>query len=195
MAQRRSPWLVVLIAAGTAYGAWKVASALFGDDAVDSVRLANQVWLDRMPRDDRDMVVNLILVERDQRRVGAVARASRWRAQVEGLLWAREGNRVRMHFPQDHKRAVFAARAWNCAGEAPRPFELCLELRRQRDGAPRPLRFYSRKDWVVRPHGDSARALAGEPPFAAALTAAAEAAPADAIVDSGPDTGGPIPLE
>lgn len=38
-----------------------------------------------------------------------------------------------MEFPQDGRKATFTTRIWSCKGEAPKPFDLCLELRK--DGA------------------------------------------------------------
>ncbi len=58
-----------------------------------------------------------------------------------------EGRRLQMRFPQDRTRATARVRTWDCEGEAPEGFELCLELR----GENRTVRLYSRRDWVLRP--------------------------------------------
>ena len=50
-------------------------------------------------------------------------------------------------FPQNGCHMQLRARTWKCAGEAPRPFDLCLEL----IGEHMTARYYSRSEWIVRP--------------------------------------------
>ena len=108
--------------------------------------LANRVWIDHMPTSSRDFTASLVLIQHRKGRVGALSRASQWRARIEGMRWARDGDRLRVHFPQDDVRSEVTVRVWRCEDEAPRPFELCLELS---DGE-RTMNLYSREDWEVR---------------------------------------------
>ena len=63
-------------------------------------------------------------------------------------------------------------RSWECEGEAPEPFTLCLEVA----SGDRKARFYSREDWVIEPHdAGSLEAIAAD------LPGIAETLPSDAL--------------
>lgn len=154
-------------------GLWSVGSWLSGESEVASAdHLVNQVWIERMPEDQRDMVAHLVVIDHPQGQIGVAGRSSQWRHLIEAFLWRLDGDQLRLRFPQDRVRAKVQARTWRCAGEAPRPFELCLEIR----AGDRQATFYSREDWVVRPHeSDAFEAVAEElPQLAAALDQADE---------------------
>jgi hypothetical protein len=156
MATRGWTWRKLLLAAGLCIGAWMVWHRLFDDDQ-SSKRLVNQVWIERMPRDERDQIHGGVLVEHDGDRVGVVGRGSRWRIHQDLFLWRLDGDHLRTRFPQDNTRYDLQVKTWECEGKAPKPFQLCLELRRGQ----RVLRFYSHKDWVIRPHGEVPAELIG----------------------------------
>jgi hypothetical protein len=190
MKRTRTGWTAALLFAGVVIGLWKTGAWLF--DGGRPVRIVNQIWLERLPRDARDMVHQLVLLDDRGRHLGATGRSSRWRIRVDLLVWAIEGDRLRLRFPQDGDRADVKTRVWRCKGEAPEPFELCLELA---DDRGRKMTFYSRDAWRVRPR-ESLAALDAELPGTAALVAGAagpaadEATPAE---DAAP-AGAPGPL-
>ena len=67
-------------------------------------------------------------------------------------------------------KAQLNVRTWECAGEAPEPFELCLELKNKR-GA---VTMYSRKDWIIEPKdvaGSLAEIVEDAPALAGVFTA------------------------
>jgi hypothetical protein len=136
---RSGKTLLLVLAVGA--GAWWLSHR---DDG-RTKRLVNQIWIERMPRHERDMVWAGVLVEEGKDRMGAVVHGSKWRAHSDLLLWRLDGNLLHTRFPQDNRRFDFKARTWECAGKVPEPFELCLELER----AGRVLRFYSRKEWEL----------------------------------------------
>lgn len=137
-------WLAVI--GGAAYGGWYAYQRYFVTES-GTEHLVNQFWIERVAADERDQVHHFVLVDGNRGRAGVTGRASRWRVGADVFVWRLDGNLLRMRFPQDDKRLGLRVRTWRCAGQAPRPFELCLEL--QRNG--RSARFYSRKDWVVKP--------------------------------------------
>jgi hypothetical protein len=136
-------WAVLGIGAA---GIWQVATRV--ERRPGTERLVNQMWLERMQHDQRDMVRFFVLVEHEGHREGALGRGSRWRARVERFLWSLDGDLLRARFPQDEKNARVRVRTWRCAGEAPRPFELCLEI----GEGEHKRRYFSRDEWKVRPH-------------------------------------------
>src|SRR4051812_37968408 len=141
MAKEKRSWrrvlFLVLAAAGVVlYLGWD----RFFAEITGVERLSNQVWIDHAPRNERDMVRHLILVEVANRRLGVTGEASRWRMRQDGLVWGLERNQLKVLFPQDGQRVAVQARTWRCEGEAPRPFELCLELKR----GERTMKLFSR---------------------------------------------------
>ena len=130
------------------FGVWTLGSCLLREhDSASAEHLANQVWLERLPTDDRDMITHFLALDTRDGRFGLVGRSSTWRHVLEVFKWDRKGDRLMLFFPQERSRAAFKVRTWECKGEAPAPFELCLEFAR----GERSLTFYSRHEWVVEP--------------------------------------------
>lgn len=127
-----------------------LASASCGGDTsiAKADHLANQVWLSRMPSGPRDIVGHLAFIRPAKgKRFGVIGRSSRFRVNAELFAWSLEGDQLALFFPQEHVKANLQARTWKCAGEAPEPFELCLEL----SANGRNALFFSREDWAVDP--------------------------------------------
>jgi hypothetical protein len=61
-----------------------------------------------------------------------------------------------MFVPQDRAKGKVKVSTWECKGEAPEPFELCMKLTGDNG---RSVTLYSRKDWKIEPH-DSADSIA-----------------------------------
>ena len=148
MRRVRTVVIISLIALIVVPAAWQGAQWYLRWRAAGPQWLSNQIWVERIPRDERDMFFHLIMVDHDDQQIGVVGRSSRWRARFDLFQWAVSDNVVSALFPQDNRRLSMQARTWACAGEAPGPpFELCLELK----GPRQTFRLYSRKEWVVRP--------------------------------------------
>ncbi len=132
-------WIVALVPGAVALGLWwrapPPARAL----------LVNRIWVERQPTSAKDMVLDLMLLEREEQRAGAVLVASEFRMLIEMLDFEVTGETLRMVFPQEDTTTTVTWRAWECAGTAPKPFELCLELKAGR----RVLKLYSMEDWVI----------------------------------------------
>jgi hypothetical protein len=180
--------LVALAAVGGLVATtWMVGSKIFGDDEVgeEGARHAvNQVWIERIPSDQRDMINHFVLVKHPQGKIGGFGKSSQWRHFVELFQWGLEGERLSVFLPQERQKAQLRVRTWECAGDAPDPFELCLEL----SNGKRSIKMYSRKDWVVEPHdveGSIASIADEQPELAEILRAddglAREAAPEDGV--------------
>ncbi|MBA3549629.1 MAG: hypothetical protein H0T76_24390 [Nannocystis sp.] len=137
--------------AALAVGSYKLGAAVFGE-AASAPRLHNQVWIERLPTDDRDMIHHLVLIDDEGERFGAFGKSSQWRHFIELFRWAREDARLTMLLPQERKRLDLGVKVWECAGEAPAPFQLCLELSNKRQT----MKYYSRHDWSL----DSAESVA-----------------------------------
>lgn len=141
-------WVSLGLAATVGFGAYELG--LFGCDGTSGVEnLSNQVWIERLPQNDRDQIHHLVLIESGRDRFGGFGRSSNWRHSLEIFMWHREDNRLTLNLPQDRVRLDLEARVWDCEGSAPAPFELCLELKTQRG---KTANYYSRREWVIE-HG------------------------------------------
>ncbi len=147
MSNSKSKLFVLALAGVCAFGAWKAGTALFADEAQDAKLLTNQVWIDHMPTDQRDMINHLIVMKHPDGQFGAIGQSSTWRHMAEIFMWKLEGDQLAVYFPQESVRGRVRVKTWRCEGEAPEPFELCLELSNGRDKA----LMYSRDDWKIRP--------------------------------------------
>jgi hypothetical protein len=138
---------LALVGAG-AYGLWTLGHGLWGDDEAAGTRhVVNQVWIERAPEGPRDMIAHLVLLDTEEMRIGGAGKSSQWRHLIELFQWGLEGNRLSIFFPQDRVKAQVSVRSWSCKGEAPEPFELCLEISNGR----RKAVFYSLEEWHIDP--------------------------------------------
>jgi hypothetical protein len=140
--------VIAAVAAGALVSVRAGMRALWGDAAeaaAQAEHLPNRLWVDRLPKDDRDMFAKLALIHHPDGRVGVINHGSTWRHRIEVFMWALERDRLTLVFPQDRQRDQLQVRTWDCRGKAPAPFELCMELRR----GDRKAQFYSRYDWEI----------------------------------------------
>ncbi len=145
----KSKLVALTLAGACAFGVWKLGAALLSDDeAQGAEHLVNRFWVERLPQDERDMFGHLLVMKHPQGKFGAVGSSSQWRHLIEVFRWNLRGDQLELNFPQDQVRARVGVRTWNCEGQAPEPFELCLEISTQRGS----VMFYSREDWEIRPH-------------------------------------------
>ena len=156
MAKTTTKLLGLALAGAGAYGLWTAGQSLFGEDEAAGTRhLVNQVWIERLPKNQRDMIGHLVLLDIPDGRVGAAGKSSQWRVLLELFQWGLEGDRLSVFFPQDRVKAQLSVRTWACEGEAPEPFELCLEISNGR----RKAVFYSLEEWHIDPeHADESLA-------------------------------------
>ncbi len=91
--------------------------------------LTNRLWVNKVAKGPRDMVFHLALMGRTKRRIGFVLNASRFRFMGEFLRYKLDGHRLTLKLPQDKAELTFKVRTWACK-EAPKPYDLCLELKR-----------------------------------------------------------------
>jgi hypothetical protein len=154
MARTTRKFVALAVIGAGLFGTYKLGAAVFGEE-VAQVRLANQVWIERLPADDRDMIHHLVLVEDGSDRFGAFGKSSTWRHLIEVFVWKSSGQTLALDLPQDRKRVELGFKVSECEGKAPRGFQLCLELTNKNG---RSATYYSRHDWRI--DGTSPEALA-----------------------------------
>lgn len=180
--------LVLGAVAAASVGTYTLLSA--DDEAAGTKNLTNQVWIERMPQNHQDMVGHLVILEKDGEQFGIIGRSSAWRHFLEVFGWRLENDRLKLFFPQERVKAEVKARTWRCEGEAPEPFELCLEL--SQNG--RSAQFYSRTDWVVK-DAQSLEALAVETPALSGVFENSRVSAPNAPIDGDGFVDGALPLQ
>ena len=113
-------------------------------------QLVQRPWMEKWPTDDREYVRKLLLLETPEGRFGVTGKSSLWSHHYEVFRWSLHGKTLKARFPQHHVKDEVQVRTWSCKGEAPEPFDLCLEIRR---GETQRM-MYSRTDWVIRPQAN-----------------------------------------
>lgn len=141
----RSLVLFVMLGA-VALGGWRLAAS-WSAEAQSAAMLANRPWIERLPEDPRDVIGHVTFLDHPRGKFGVVGRSSQWRHALDLFGWRREGGRLNLFFPQERVRGQLAVKTWRCAGEAPEPFDLCLELRNDDHR----LVLFSREDWRIEP--------------------------------------------
>jgi hypothetical protein len=186
MAKTSTGWKIWLALALGAIVTWQAGRYLF-TSAPRPDRLINQLWIERMPTSRRDMVWQFVAIEQGEHRNGILGRASHWRLAIDVFHWKQEGDGFSLHTPQNDCRLQVKARTWKCAGQAPKPFELCLEI----ESGGKHYRYFSREDWQVRPGAGLPADAAWAAP--AVLTARQAVAPQEAAASADLSPAGECP--
>ena len=147
----RIRWSRLLFTAALAGGAWVVLQPEdTGDIAQNSAEataeaaaslMTDRLWIDHIPRNERDMVTHMYFSEAE--RIGVLGRASKWRQQGELFEWSSADSQLTLRFPQTDQSVTVPVKVFACKGQAPEPFDLCLEIKQGRKG----LTLYSVTDW------------------------------------------------
>lgn len=92
--------------------------------------IENQVWLERLPRSAKDRVLYLLFAAPDDsaERMGGVQVASVWERHLELFRYGLVRDKARLVFPQDGHAVVVTLKAYDCEGQAPEPFTMCLDV-------------------------------------------------------------------
>lgn len=142
-------WKLAAVTAGAAltWTAFCPQDSTGDEDAVAATEgLVNRPWLNRMPTGERDTIFHLALLKHPKGRVGAAGHSSQWRHRIEVMRWRLKEGRLGVRFPQDGAKGELGVKTWKCGGEAPAPFDLCLEI----SNDDRAMTLYSREDWEIR---------------------------------------------
>lgn len=168
MSKQRNTLIALALAGACGFGVYQAGQALFASEAQSTEHAINQVWIDHVPRDDRDMIAHMVLIDHREGQFGAIGRSSQWRHMIDVFKWKLQGDRLGVFFPQDRTRGQVKLETWECAGEAPAPFELCLRLTSKNGES---LVLYSREEWKIEPQAidDSLEAIAEDTPALAGV--------------------------
>ncbi len=139
-------WLVLLIILILLYLGWKYlwpgGGSVSSDQAKaeDPALLLDRVWIDSKPDKYTDYVHAALFL--DDIPMGLFQKASAYHVILELFEFKRDGNQVRIHFPQTDKKKKFTYKVTRC-DDLP-PFDLCLTLSKHPwDG---PKRYYGMRE-------------------------------------------------
>jgi hypothetical protein len=147
----------LLLLAAIIYILWKIVSGCYAyfagaGESSGTDKLLNRVWISNLPDDPRKPAYVLLFVDKAKQRLGASVTGTAYKHLTEMLSYTLEGDQLTVVHLQDNKTVKWKARTWTCKGEAPKPFDLCLELK----GDVANVKLYSGIDWVIRSGDNSA---------------------------------------
>ncbi|MGE0549077.1 MAG: hypothetical protein AB7O24_18925 [Kofleriaceae bacterium] len=131
--------LAVGLAATASYGAWRWWSS--EPATADANLTLNRVWIDHIPRNDRDMIQIFVAITEEP--IGVFQQTSQWKMSAELFTYEAHGNEIRAVFPQNGDREKISAKATRCNENG---MDFCLELSNATRGV---KRYFSRKGWEI----------------------------------------------
>ncbi len=129
--------VVAVIAVAVTGWRWHAKSAHHDESSLVDGRL----WIDHLPRDERDMVSSLVVL-RDQP-IGAFGASSRWQFGAELFEYELALGKLEAKFPQTGALETYKVGAKKCASGS---FDFCLEVSGGKHGVER---YYSMEGWEV----------------------------------------------
>jgi hypothetical protein len=133
--------LILLLIAGAAVAS--IWSWTRSEPPVEPARkvLADRLWIDRLPRGDKDTINVFVMVS--ERSAGVFQAASQWRGAYEVFRYEAQGGELRLLYPQTGDREKVRVKLRECDENG---MDFCLEL----DGASRGVKkYYSREEWEI----------------------------------------------
>jgi hypothetical protein len=128
---------LIPVLAAVVYGGYRIRST----DPAHTVDVRDRVWVDHLPRNDRDTFNVFALLT--QQPVGVFQATSAWKGGFEAFRYEKQGSDVRAVYPQTGDREKFTVSECPCDV---RGMDYCLEV----SGASRGVKkYYSRKDWII----------------------------------------------
>jgi hypothetical protein len=116
--------------------------------------VTNRIWIDHLPRHDRDLVQVFAMITRNP--FGIFEVRSAWTGTFEAFRYEMHGDEVRTVFPQKGDRETIKVHARRCHDKG---MDFCLDI----SGASRGVKhYYSREGWELPPNAaaDSVHELA-----------------------------------
>jgi hypothetical protein len=137
----KKPVLLVVVVVVAAVSAWSWRRG--GEPAAAANRLlVDRIWIDHVPRNDRDTVNVFAAIS--EHAVGVFQATSQWRGNFEAFRFEASGAELRLLYPQTGDREAVRAKARRCTEHQ---MDFCLEIA----GATRGVKqYYSREGWEIR---------------------------------------------
>jgi hypothetical protein len=135
--------LATALLATVGYGGWKVTHR--GDSAqttVDDSKLAlDRIWIDHMPKSERDMIQVFAALSQDE--FGVFQQTSAWKGNFELFRFELKNGDIHAIFPQDNEKEKITVKARPCSEGQ---MDYCMEVTGTKRGV---KKYYSRKGWEI----------------------------------------------
>jgi hypothetical protein len=134
--------LVVAGVAALGVGAWGVKAHYATTDGGGNKLLVDRVWIDHMPRSEREMVNVFVMF--NEHKVGVFDIRSAWTGSFEAFKYSRGGGTLDATFPQTGSKEQYSVKVRTCSNDG---MDYCLDI----DGGKHGVKhYYSKKKWVIR---------------------------------------------
>jgi hypothetical protein len=131
--------LILLVAvAAVGVGVWKFRGT---HQKPDPQLVENRIWIDHMPRNDRDQIS--VFAALSDESFGVFGKQSAWKGEFEIFQYEGHGGELRLTFPQDGDHEKVRAKASACGDKG---FDYCLEISGSSRGV---KRYYSMEGWEI----------------------------------------------
>jgi len=152
----KKPLLILALLGTVSYGAYRLVGSETKTQAEAPVAqdgeqlVLDRIWIDHIPRNDRDTVNVFAAISEEP--FGVFQAASSWKGAYELFRYEGKGNELKIHYPQSNDRETVKHKATRCSENQ---MDFCLEM----SGGSRGVkRYYSRKGWEIE-HGATAREI------------------------------------
>jgi hypothetical protein len=139
----KKPVLLIIAVVVVVVSLWGWKRATRPDE---SRLVVDRLWLDHIPRNERDTVRVFAAVS--EHAIGVFQTTSAWRGAFEAFRFEASGGELRLVFPQTGDRETVRAKAWRCNESG---MDFCLELEGASRGA---KRYFSAEGWEIRGNHD-----------------------------------------
>ena len=137
----KKPLLLVIVASVAVASVWSWTRTR-EPAAAGNRLLADRIWIDHLPRSDKDTINVFVAVS--EHAIGVFQATSQWRGSFEAFRYEASGPELRLFYPQTGDREAVRVKAKRCAEQG---MDFCLEI----DGASRGVKkYYSREGWEIR---------------------------------------------
>lgn len=158
--------LVVAGVAALGVGAWRVKAHHDATDGGGNKLLVDRVWIDHLPRHERELVNVFALFS--EHKIGVFDQRSAWTGSFEAFRYSRGEGKLDAVFPQTGAKEQYSVKVRTCSENG---MDYCLDI----DGGKHGVKHYfSKKKWVIRD-------LASEQQLVETLSADGE--PHDTVAD------------
>ena len=134
--------LVTALLATVGYGGWRLTHRGEAPVVTDDSKLAlDRVWIDHIPRTERDTIQVFAAVS--QENFGVFQQTSVWKGNFELFQFKFADGKLKATFPQDGDREDLKVKARTCSEGQ---MDYCLEIEGSKRGV---KKYYSRKGWEI----------------------------------------------
>lgn len=138
--------LATVVLATMGYGGYRLLFKSGGDaqqqESIDDSKLAlDRIWIDHIPRSERDTIQVFAAVSEEE--FGVFQATSAWKGAFELFRFDFRGDTINAVFPQDGDKEQIKVKARRCSESQ---MDFCMEVTGSKRGV---KKYYSREGWEI----------------------------------------------